>query len=346
MEKEIKISVVIPVYNAEKYIGKCLDSIINQTYKNWEVICINDGSSDKSEEIIDTYKNQKYNITLIKQKNMGPGAARNTGIDKANGDYIVFIDADDYIDSNFFSRLNDVVQDTDIVFIDIMQVNGFGERIKDEIMSKYSNSSKETLIRYHMTGKIPWGGVRKAVRRKLLTDNEIYFSNIPVGEEALYSFKILRASKEIKFLTGGTAYYYVIHEGSQSKSKILNPLENVWKLMHHYISAQGILNKYENTLNAFYIIAFLVSIDRAVMYFHLSKAYRYALIQWERKKWILKKEIDFGSLNRKAIFLFPFLKSNCIWGIVLIAYVKNKLLKRGIQNEIRRKNKNFRNIYY
>ena len=153
MEKEIKISVVIPVYNAEKYIGKCLDSIINQTYKNWEVICINDGSSDKSEEIIDTYKNQKYNITLIKQKNMGPGAARNTGIDKANGDYIVFIDADDYIDSNFFSRLNDVVQDTDIVFIDIMQVNGFGERIKDEIMSKYSNINSISYDRKNPLGR-------------------------------------------------------------------------------------------------------------------------------------------------------------------------------------------------
>ena len=93
--KSIKISVIIPIFNAEKYISDCLESIINQTLKDIEIILINDGSNDKTEQIIKEYAKKDKRIIILKQKNKGAGAARNSGIQISKGEYISFIDSDD-----------------------------------------------------------------------------------------------------------------------------------------------------------------------------------------------------------------------------------------------------------
>ena len=94
----MKISVIVPVYNAEKYLKKCLLSVINQTYKDWELILVDDGSTDKSPQIIDNIGKRDARIKVIHQKNAGPGVARNHGLEIAMGDYIVFLDSDDFIE--------------------------------------------------------------------------------------------------------------------------------------------------------------------------------------------------------------------------------------------------------
>ncbi len=100
-----KISVIIPVYNVEQYIEECLDSLLNQTYKNLEIICIDDGSTDRSGWICDQYVKKDSRIKVIHQKNSGAGAARNKGLDIASGDYIAFVDSDDYIEKNMYEEL-------------------------------------------------------------------------------------------------------------------------------------------------------------------------------------------------------------------------------------------------
>ena len=97
METEL-VSVVIPIYNVEKYLNRCVESVVNQTYKNLEIILVDDGSPDRCPEICDGWKNQDQRIKVIHKKNAGLGMARNTGIEKAEGDYICFFDGDDYID--------------------------------------------------------------------------------------------------------------------------------------------------------------------------------------------------------------------------------------------------------
>ena len=99
MEKE-KISVLVPVYNAEEHIPKCIESILNQTYKNIELIIVNDGSSDKSYDIIEEYKNKDDRIIAIHTENKGVSHARNTALDNAKGSFITFVDSDDYIDKD------------------------------------------------------------------------------------------------------------------------------------------------------------------------------------------------------------------------------------------------------
>ena len=96
-----KFSVIVPVYNVEKYIKKCLDSIFNQSFKDFEVIVINDGTKDNSMDIV-----KKYDVKIIEQENKGLSEARNAGVKKATGDYIIFIDSDDYIENDLFKEIN------------------------------------------------------------------------------------------------------------------------------------------------------------------------------------------------------------------------------------------------
>ena len=100
-----KISVIVPIYNVEKYLEKCLESIINQTFINLEIILINDGSTDFSGSICEKYKNKDNRIILIHKKNEGLSAARNKGLSIATGDYISFVDSDDFLDLNMYEIL-------------------------------------------------------------------------------------------------------------------------------------------------------------------------------------------------------------------------------------------------
>lgn len=95
------VSVIIPVYNVEKYLARCLDSVVAQTYQNLEIILVNDGSTDASGEICRQYGQSDSRIRLFTQENQGLSAARNTGLDHMNGEYIVFVDSDDYISVHF-----------------------------------------------------------------------------------------------------------------------------------------------------------------------------------------------------------------------------------------------------
>ncbi|MCU5288783.1 glycosyltransferase family A protein, partial [Bacillus paranthracis] len=99
------VSIIVPVYNAEKYVHKCIDSLLQQTYKNIEIILINDGSTDNSGKICDEYANESSKIRVIHQKNSGPSATRNVGIDVANGAYIQFVDSDDYVEPNMTEEM-------------------------------------------------------------------------------------------------------------------------------------------------------------------------------------------------------------------------------------------------
>ena len=120
MENQALISVIIPVYNVEDYLRECVDSVLCQTYGNFEIIIVNDGSTDSSGEICDEYIEKDERVTVIHQKNGGLSAARNTGLTEANGDYIYFLDSDDYIAENALDILLNIAEkdSSDIVFFD------------------------------------------------------------------------------------------------------------------------------------------------------------------------------------------------------------------------------------
>ena len=133
-----KISIIIPVYNVEQYIKNCLESVINQTYDNWEIILIDDGSTDNSKAIYENIAIKNDKIKIFKQTNKGVSAARNLGIEKAQGDYIVFLDADDWIEKKFLERMLEVIENEDA---DIVQCNFYYANNRSNIERKHIRPS-------------------------------------------------------------------------------------------------------------------------------------------------------------------------------------------------------------
>ena len=133
MSIQPKISVIVPVYNTEKYLSKCLNSILNQTLKEIEVIVVNDGSKDDSQEIIDEFVSKDSRLVSIQKENGGLSDARNAGIDKAKGEFIAFVDSDDYIDSSMFEKMFDLAKkhESEIVLCDLVKVNENGKEFRD-----------------------------------------------------------------------------------------------------------------------------------------------------------------------------------------------------------------------
>jgi len=255
----MKISVIIPVYNAESYLKSCIDSVLSQTYSDFELILVDDGSIDNSGVICDTYALKDSRIRVVHKKNSGAGEARNTGIKISKGEYLVFVDSDDRLSEDYFERLSK--HDEDVVFIDVDDVDDKGNIIKKEHMSDYRNLSKMEFLRRQMIGSLPWGGVRKCVKRSHITNNNIYYSNHKIGEEAIYSYKVLRYAKTIGFIEG-TSYYCLLHNNSLSQSKIDDPLRDVALTMRDEVKIIGEYKELAPTVNAFIKVAAAVSVFR------------------------------------------------------------------------------------
>lgn len=315
----MKISVVVPVYNAEKYLAKCIDSVLKQTYNDWELILIDDGSTDGSADIIDNAAASDKRIIAIHQKNMGPGETRNHGIDIATGNFLVFLDSDDYLDQNYFSLLEEKAKNSDLVFIDVLQVTPTGEILAREPMSIYENWDKERILRSQMTGKIPWGGVRKAVSVDLLHRNAIRYTTHAVGEEALYSFQVLYAATSIAFIDEKPVYYYVNHEGSQSKTLLDDPWGPVALNITSFLKDNKLYSEYGDTANAFQFTATVVSLDRIARTYSGKERMQKVKQRVEQllKSYDRSVEIDTGSMSFKAKIFVPFLKIGAVWPVLI-----------------------------
>ena len=122
MQKKKKISIIIPVYNVEKYLSRCLESVINQSYKNIEIIIVNDGSTDNSFDICNKYKKKDKRVILIDQNNQGLSGARNTGLKHATGEYICFIDSDDYVEKDYVEYLYKLIVKDDYDLNSIVEI--------------------------------------------------------------------------------------------------------------------------------------------------------------------------------------------------------------------------------
>ncbi len=219
----IYISVIIPIYNAEKYLPRCLDSIINQTYSNLEIILINDGSSDASGNICDSYAKEDSRVKVIHQSNAGVSAARNAGLDIATGDYISFVDPDDWIESNMYEVLVGTIQGKEI---DILRFNAYR---KGEIINKlpfrgeYSNKELEEKILLPLIGAEKFGGMfilgvlwLHLYKREVIEDNHIRFNpQLRRCEDRLFTLSSVIHAKSILFVDE-VLYHYEVYDNSLS----------------------------------------------------------------------------------------------------------------------------------
>ena len=216
----VKISVIIPVYNVEKYLSSCLTSCINQTLYDVEFICVNDGSTDNSLKILEQFAQIDPRIKIIDQPNSGVSSARNAGLDAANGEFIMFLDADDYLDDNACERvwLEILEAPTDIV---IFGAKVFPVKPKPDPWyyyvlctptRRYWEFTPQVLFGEPSTKPFLW---HQAYRRQIIEENKIRFDkNIRQGEDMIFLLSVYPHGKYFAFIQDGLYNYRWYREGS------------------------------------------------------------------------------------------------------------------------------------
>ena len=209
------ISVIIPVYEVEKYIEKCLDSVINQTYTNLEIILVEDGSKDNSSKICDEYAKKDKRIQVIHKENAGVSSARNTGLDKANGKYIAFIDSDDYVDKEYIEYLyNEITKNNaDISICGTIDIDENENVCKESKKIEKTLNLEETLqelLQEKYYSSVVWAKMYKAELAKKVKFNE----NLKIAEDFDYLYNIIKNLEKTRVNTTKSLYYYKIRTNS------------------------------------------------------------------------------------------------------------------------------------
>lgn len=204
-----KVSIIIPVYNCEKYVEKCIRSVIEQTYQNLEIIVIDDGSVDGSTDILDKLAVEDNRIILIHQRNSGVAAARNKGLNLATGEYLTFVDGDDYVSRDYIKQLYELAEnkDLDMVICGLKYVTEDGQILRELIPDEYQKMEREE-----------WTFRISAVcshfyRRELWEKYAIHFQSGGRGEDMPISLFFSAVCESIDTLSE-SGYYYVQHRSS------------------------------------------------------------------------------------------------------------------------------------
>lgn len=212
--KNIQISIIVPVYNVEHYLKSCIDSVLNQTYNNWELLLINDGSSDRSGEICDRYAKLDARIKCFHKNNGGVSSARNFGLNNSNGSWIMFVDADDSIAPNTLSVCADEIinNSLDTLQFSIYRNKGKGEG-KDGAQTPVLSPHK--YFKSHKYQVCIGGTITK---RAIIEKNNIKFNEtIKLAEDQLFIIECLANSRRIKKI-GAPLYYYTFRKESASNT--------------------------------------------------------------------------------------------------------------------------------
>ena len=209
---------MIPVYNVEKYLSHCLDSVLNQTFQDWEAICVDDGSADRSSIILDKYAERDGRVKVLKQKNAGTASARNAGLKAAKGDYIFFLDSDDWLVPNALQTLSNHLNEEDILCFS-------GCRYFESFKS--FNQADHLLPRHYKTGIEYYNEnallprdfafvcvVLRIYRRAFLLQNDLFFADDISYEDNLWVPIVLYYAESVSVIPD-SLYIYRIREGSK-----------------------------------------------------------------------------------------------------------------------------------
>ena len=318
--KDCKASIIIPVYNAEKTISYCLDSILNQTYQDFEIILVNDGSVDKSQEIIEKYKKKYPNkIKAYKQKNAGIATTRNNGIKYSSGKYLFFIDNDDYIDPDYVETFVNEIEERkcDVVIGGYRRVTEGGEVLyqKQPIDSPWS---KYMFI-------APWGRV---YRKEALFKNNIIFLDLNIGEDVGLN---INANLKLKVETiPYTGYNWV-----DKKTSTSNTLHKGMKKNVDFIPLLQKITEYSKSIKISETEASLLEyfiIKTAIYYIlHSGRKTEYTTLKTEAKhifNWI-KENYPKYSKNKN---ISPFRPKGEVLSIKMIVWIYILLQKLHLEN--------------
>lgn len=245
-----EVSIIIPIYNAEKYLKRCLDTVVNQTFKSLEIILINDGSTDDSLRIMNEYKRNYNNIEIINQENSGQGEARNKGVSIAKGEYITFADADDWLSENYVEVLYDAIKknNADISVCNMIMVMS---RTFNEIKSvKFpreelnGDNAVRDLLQDKELKSYPWG---KLYKKSIFIQNNIMFPARMFYEDLSIIFQAFYYSSKVT-LVNEYCYYYFQSEDSSTRAPnpktIYDRLEAL-RMVQRFLIKNSSMEKYK-----------------------------------------------------------------------------------------------------
>ena len=313
--EEYKISVIVPVYKVEKYLNKCVDSIINQTHKNLEIILIDDGSPDNCGKICNEYAKKDSRIKVIHKENGGVSSARNVGLDVATGDYIGFVDSDDWIEPDMYEFLLENIIKYNV---DISQCGYYKD---NEDMSKKSINiiSNDEILKSLFKGIYNYQVIWTKLCKKNIFDNLRFREDFKCAEDKLFNYYILKEVKNIVFCDY-CKYHYIRRENSALSGKL-----ELWHIKNNIIASDIIIENEKNNISIMpYVICervltsfFLInSIIRNNIYYDEYKKLRKDILKYKKtiffdKYNLYRKKHKIGTF---LLWLFPMIYKFTIIG--------------------------------
>ena len=283
-----KVSVIVPVYNVEEYLERCLDSLVNQTLKDIEIIIVNDGSTDGSKEKIQEYINKYKNIVYLEKENGGLSSARNYGIPYAKGEYIGFVDSDDYVELTMYEKMyNKAIEEkSDMVECDFIWE--YPNKKREDIGKIYSGK-KEAIVEARV---VAWN---KIIKKDIIEKTKITFPEGLRYEDIEFFYKIVPYLDKISFVKE-TLVHYVQRESSiaNTQNERTGEIFKIWENVLNYYIENNIFNEYRSELEYSYTRILLCSSLKRIKNVK-DKKVRKALIK-----------LTWQNLNKK----FPHWKQN------------------------------------
>ena len=298
---EVKVSVIIPLYNVENYLKQCLDSVVNQTLKEIEIICINDGSTDNSKQILEDYARKDDRIKIINRKNSGQGVARNVGIKYAKGEYIGFVDSDDWVDRTMFEKLyeNAKIHKSDIVMCPIQIVNENNVEL-DSLpyynLDCFNQDFDNCVFDYTKTKdfilKIAVNAYNKIYRTEFITEISAEFPEGLIFEDNPFFYHTFLKAK-ISTLIRDYLYFHRVNRTDSTISKADKRFFDIIEIRNLVIKIFSSLNNFED-----YEIDLLNAKIRGIIfrYFQVSDIYRQEFFELIKQDF-LKMNLTYDKLN-------------------------------------------------
>jgi glycosyltransferase len=295
------ISIIIPVYNSEKTLNRCVNSILNQTFMDWELLLVDDGSTDKSGKICDQYALKDFRIQVFHKKNGGVSSARNTGLDYAIGSWITFVDSDDFIDATFLDTLIRL-QSSDLCISGIQFINNETILLPPEEYIKIENVAELDNLLNKLYFTAPWG---KVYKNEIIQKNNIRFNiNLKIGEDTDFVLKYLLYINDIRLISKPLYHFF-----NDEKGKITKYTLTADEFITHTISIKTNLTALCRKLN------YTFSITNSVLmkyYSHLFYVYLMSIPSYttfKKEAWKYKvSHIDYYPKSSRNAFVMKLIK--------------------------------------
>lgn len=306
------ISIIIPVYNSQKYLSRCIESILNQTFRNFEVILINDGSTDKSISICNNYIEIDQRVKLINQVNTGVSCARNRGIDEAVGRYIMFVDSDDTIEEDMVEYLYNLIikKDYDVAVCQYtLYKDGHDskKKRKKEILEYYSN--EKIMEEYIVSNLFRYSPVNKLYKKSLIIQNNIRFlTEIKYSEDAIFNYEIFSRVDKIIY-SSESKYNYYLNEHSTVRTVTEKRLDILHGIVKIYYLISNRYPKYRYKISNNFIessVAIIIDIINENKVFEKRDLIKDVGKILTENSFIYKGEKKLSIRNRLYVNLFSF----------------------------------------